>query len=342
MTTAFAILSPVIKERLLTEALRYFLDSNGAHGLGDRLFRALSSKLELEWKLPRTPLSVTAISEWPTDGGRKVDVVAVVRKSWRDAPLLVVGIEAKIGAPESKRQIADYQKALRDAYPEVEKRLIYLTLSGHDPKSAKGGRLGQECPTKSVAWRDIAEMVGAVSPKLRVAGEFADYLNLLVTRNEGAVATAIKFVEKGVLPSVRQRLGLKEAGLPLAWNDPKDLPDEFNFYCWEKTDRLKIVWMLHSPAGVPMVGRQVYLLLMAIRSDKKEDARNLDTLRKSLPPREGPQFEWGPWKFLWSGGARTLKDMGNDDMNALVEMMTRAHKSIDPVLQKGLRDLWPA
>jgi hypothetical protein len=82
---------------------------------------------------------------------------------------------------------------------------------------------------------------------------------------------------------------------------------------------------------------------MAFRRDdfNNKDSRNLAKLRKLLPPREGPQFEWKPWEFLWSGGGRTLVDMGDEDTKALVEMMTRAYKATHPILQDEIENLWP-
>jgi len=97
---SFSVLSSILKERALTEALRFLLDSSETHQLGDRFFRSFVNLLTQNYQIPSEPSIVTAMSQWFTDERRIIDVLAVARKSWTDSPYMVVGIEGKVNSPE--------------------------------------------------------------------------------------------------------------------------------------------------------------------------------------------------------------------------------------------------
>jgi len=328
---------------MLTETLRYFLDSSESHGLCDKLLRALAGRAGLA--LPKKMLNVIAASEWSTDAGRKVDVVATVRASWDCAPLLVLGIEAKVGSKESASQISDYQLALAEGFPNVNKHLFFVTPSGYAPNTANKTR-NSECPVTTLSWADIAKCLTADCSDSSVALEFAAHLQELV-QEKVEVNSQGSFFEKRVLGSANKaiRAHYKKpnmAGLKWAWAHDKN---EFNFYHTtnELGDGFRLVWMLYSPVGAAAIGRQVELLLMAYSYEglSRKDFSRLAKLKKKLPPREGRRFQWGPWTFLWSCGCRTLADMDQKDELALSTMVARAYVMIQPVIDRAVAELWP-
>lgn len=343
LTSAFNVLGPLLKERMLTETLRYFLDSSESHGLCDKLLRALAKRSGLS--LPKKMLIVVATSEWSTDAGREVDVVATVRASWDAAPLLVLGIEAKLSSKESASQISDYQLALAEAFPKIKKHLFFVTPSGYAPDTENKKR-NSECPVTALCWADIAECLTADCSDSSVALEFADHLQELV-RAKGEVKSQGSFFEKCVLVSANRAIRAHYrnpamAGLKWAWVHGKD---EFNFYHTtnELGDGFRLIWMLYSPAGPAAIGRQIDLLLMAYSNEGlgRKDVSRLAKLKKKLPPREGRRFQWGPWTFLWSFGCRTLVDMEKKDELALATMVARAYVTIQPVIDRAVAELWP-
>jgi hypothetical protein len=176
MSGSFAVLAPILKERALTEGLRYLLDSQNPHGLGDNFFRQIVAFCNLpKIKLSDEPHIVTATSEWLTDDRRRVDILAIARKNYEHPPSVIIGIEGKITAFESNSQISDYQKALCDAFKSPPKAVILLTTDGRMPKTMDSNNI----PVIPMSWKKLAEIMCKEEFYCKTfVKEFADYISI--------------------------------------------------------------------------------------------------------------------------------------------------------------------
>lgn len=222
MSSAFVVLTRLLNERMLAETLRYLIDSNEEHDHGDAFLKAIAE--HAGWSLPDRRLDITARAESRTSRGRKIDIMVVVRTNPLKDPKLVIGIEAKFTAKELDRQIGDYQKAVEEMFPSIQKRLLFLTVDGRRPIShAPEHHTG--CPVDTMRWSDIAACAGSLGG---LGAEFAAYLEKRFYPPLNATAGAIDLIEGKVLPKVRKLLKLRPRELSVAWRWPNNAPKEFN------------------------------------------------------------------------------------------------------------------
>ncbi|MEI6260679.1 MAG: PD-(D/E)XK nuclease family protein [Deltaproteobacteria bacterium] len=343
----FSVLASVLKEKALTESLRYLLDSESPHGLADSFLRQLLACANLpDLQLPHGQHVVTASSEWYTDDRRRVDVMVVVRKTWGETPVIVLGVEGKVTAFESQHQLSDYQSAIVKAFHATPKGIILLTPDGHAPETAD--EQNRACPVSAVSWSQIAEFSLREFANLPFAVEFAEYIRTHVQPSDESVGKkATDFFYEGILPSVRKVLALNGDEITIEWHSPKVMPKEFNFKHSAintilRNNQFSFYYMFYCPLGVPKVGKQVHLLLMAYKQHgfTKSNKEKLDELTFNyLPPRETGVYEWGPWKFLWSCGCVTLRDMDVYDIKALTALYVGTYRRTATKLKEGINNL---
>jgi hypothetical protein len=340
VTTAFAIFDRLLKERMLTEALRFLFDSNESHAQGDAFARGLAR--QLRFQLPPGRLDITATSEWGTDARRRIDLVLVVRTSWTKRPELVIGLEAKTSSKESIMQIGDYQAALANAFPSIKtRRMVFLTANGQLPISGDH-QLDAICPTVTLTWEAVAEIAESLSGTLPLAGEVGSYLRNRFGVHSVVASSGVQFVDNKVIPCVRKLLKLQKPDLRMEWYYPSAHPNEFNLNFKRlnatRLTNVRFFYMLFSPRGELTPGRQVHVLLMAHSQAGRfrlSDAKLLAPLVSRFPPREGQFFQWGPWRCLWSGGCRTLRGF-DEDARPISQMIARSYSMTAPIMAKWL------
>ncbi len=142
----FALLEDALREPAWSRIFSGILDSTLPHGLGDAAFRQWLTLVDEEsgntgtsvpasfLNLPRGSIIRTSC-EYSTPAGRRVDIVVRILDS-KHRLFAVVGIENKLGSREQPSQIADYQAALSEVFPEANRLIIYLTPDGRAPETS--------------------------------------------------------------------------------------------------------------------------------------------------------------------------------------------------------------
>ena len=305
------------------------------------LFESACAFKDLE--VPTQAFHVTATPEWYTDNRKRVDVLLVFRLNWSDPPFLVIGIEGKIKASESPEQLAQYQKAINEAFPEIPKGLVFLTRGGDEPTSAD--LKNRNCPVKQLSWASLCKAPKSLLGKSPFAQEFTDHIKGHLSPSTGAEAKqSCQFLENHLRPAIEG--AFSPGRLKFAWANPNSAPDEFNFSD-ALIDKLtvgknfQVFFMFYCPSGVPQPGSQMHLLVMAYKSPRfgRVLSARVDDMARFLPPREGGRFEWGPWKSLWSCGCVTLQDMGAKSTSDLLDMFKGAHSRIWKPLSSALKKI---
>lgn len=347
-SNTFSVLSSILKERALTEALRFLLDSSEPHHLGDKFFREFVNLIGRNHLIPHEPSITTATGQWFTDERKIVDVLVVARKSWADSPYMVIGIEGKINSPERDKQISDYQSALSRSFKgPISRVVVYLTTS--KAKSITANKRLKSCPCLELGWKDIADISRKID--LAFCRELSDYIQqyLLIDQATGPDAQYVtSFFEDRVLREIRRRLKAPESELSIAWHYPPSKPNEFNFNHREinsllPQDRLQIYYMFYCPQGVFAPGRRAHLLIMARPYDefrKRKDTQMIQKLKQYMPGREGCLFEWDVWTFIWSAGWVTLTDLGDEDCKNLCSLYEGAYSRTSKHLKRAIKKLW--
>lgn len=346
---SFSVFCSILNEKALTEALKYLLDSKQPHKLEHRFFYAFMRLLPQKFKSDRGLYAVASIGQWDTESGRKVDILVVAKQNWECAPSMVIGIEGKIDAPESKNQISDYQKALSGTFTNIKPLLVFLTRSGEKPHSANSR---SRCNVVSLSWKQIARICRHKEFKdNKFCQDFAAHIRMYISpiSKTPKRGEAYSFFYKRLLPQIRQTLSVEQSELKIEWSNPKKSPpNEFNFSHRSinsiiNEEIVNFYYMFISPGGSPMVGRQVHLLIMAWPGKKfrpRKDAKRLSELRKLMPPLEGGKREWPDWTFIWSAGFVTLSDLGQYDLNALGSLYKGAYSRTADKLREGIQTLW--
>lgn len=128
MFNIFDILSPKEDEVKNCKILRWILDCNGSHGLGQNLANALFHKLKLDNinlnKVYRCSTEVCPLGNQEN----RVDIVLT-------SDDFVIYIEAKINANEGEEQISRYAKSISTQGMGKKQAVIFLTKEGYYPKS---------------------------------------------------------------------------------------------------------------------------------------------------------------------------------------------------------------
>lgn len=118
--------------------LAWLLDPSESHGQGALFLKAILMDL-----LAQTPPELRPFSPVQLDGAelRGVDI----RREWRNIDILiickepkfVIAIENKIGSGEHGMQLSRYETVLKEAFGNVPKQFVYLTIDGDEPSEEK-------------------------------------------------------------------------------------------------------------------------------------------------------------------------------------------------------------
>src|SRR5713101_8358712 len=113
--TILGVLQDVFHENVLSRMLRFLCDSSETHELGDKFVRQwLKSIGNCPLKLDKRTYQIDAHFNWlvktQSETNRFIDLVLVISNRIAAKPIAIVGVETKIDAPESAKQIEDYQR----------------------------------------------------------------------------------------------------------------------------------------------------------------------------------------------------------------------------------------
>lgn len=147
MFNVFDVLSPKEDEVKNCKILRWILDCNGSHGLGQRLANALFRKLEIDGinldKIYRCSTEVCPLGNQEN----RVDIVLTSDE-------FVIYVEVKINANEGEEQISRYVKSISTQGMGKKQAVIFLTKTGYYPKSTDG-IYNEIYP---VSWKELADV----------------------------------------------------------------------------------------------------------------------------------------------------------------------------------------
>lgn len=118
--------------------LAWLLDPAESHGQGALFLKAILMDLLAQPPPERGPLSPVEF-----DGAELRGVE--IRREWRNIDILiicedppfVVAIENKIGSGEHGKQLSRYETVLNEAFGNVPKQFVYLTIDGDEPSEEK-------------------------------------------------------------------------------------------------------------------------------------------------------------------------------------------------------------
>lgn len=131
MFNVFDVLSPKEDEVKNCKILRWILDCNGSHGLGQRLANALFRKLNIDGiSLDNIYRCSTEVCPLGNQENR-VDIVLTNDE-------FIIYVEVKINANEGKEQISRYANNILVQGIGKKQAVIFLTKTGYYPKSTNG------------------------------------------------------------------------------------------------------------------------------------------------------------------------------------------------------------
>ncbi|MCH7848893.1 MAG: PD-(D/E)XK nuclease family protein [Planctomycetes bacterium] len=118
--------------------LAWLLDPAESHGQGALFLKAILMDL-----LAQTPPEMRPFSPVQLDGAELRGVE--IRREWRnidilitcEEPKFVIAIENKIGSGEHGKQLSRYETVLNEAFGNVLKQFVYLTIDGDEPSEDK-------------------------------------------------------------------------------------------------------------------------------------------------------------------------------------------------------------
>lgn len=318
--TIIGILRDAFRENVLSRILRYLFDSTEPHSLGDLFAREWFKGLpSVGFALGRGQKEIEARFNWhltnDASTSRYLDLLIVISSGGADVVDAVIGIEAKLDASESQRQIEDYQAAIVKRYPRARKRMmLFLTPDG---RSNRTGNRHSACPCFNVSYEVIARTCFALTNKFQGVAELQRTITLLSDLSQFVVRDLMKekrqaeidrliknieadpslapglavlrdvdhrptirtFVYELLLPAIRRRIG----GIEVEWHYPpvSQRPNEFNFLHQSIKRKLpasaefEVYYMLYSRGRDPTVGDGFMILLMARRVGTAFSKRSL-------------------------------------------------------------------
>lgn len=107
------------KETFHSFLMADLLNPSGSHGLGDIFLKLFFDELGLNEQLKNPEV----YAEYPTDNGRRIDLVI------EDNGKIILAIEMKIYSKDSENQLKDYYNFIKSK--NKKSRLYYLTLFGN-------------------------------------------------------------------------------------------------------------------------------------------------------------------------------------------------------------------
>jgi hypothetical protein len=316
--TTLGILQDAFHENVLSRMLRFLCDSSETHGLGDKFVRQwLKSIPNCSFKLGKGAFQIDAHFNWlvrtQSETNRYIDLVLVIFRRGTPAPIAVFGVETKIDAPESDKQIEDYQRALNQRFQYVRYRaLLYLTPDGRANQtgmidsdcecyntsyisiisacellSSGGGQVTLTSKQTKALLQDLSQFLSRDVMKDKRRSQIDELLKKL--QNDPASARALdivrglthrptirSFVYEWLLPKIREEFGDVEVD----WHFPNSStrPHEFNF--------------VHNDIRAKLPSRSRFQIFYMLHSTKREPSSgdSVSVLLMAYSPKQERKF----------------------------------------------------
>jgi hypothetical protein len=382
----FGLLDDALREPAWSRLFSGVLDSTLPHELGNKGLRdwlALVGE-ELKTKSKQLPLAfrrvpsdsvVRSTVEYTTPKSRRVDVLVRILDA-KHRVTAVIGIENKLNSPEQPAQIADYQAALTEVFPNADQLILYLTPDGREARTANSSAT---CPYLPVSYRTMVTtcqlLCAGAGPKVALL------LESLCSEIESTVLGETK-MEKEAKALIRQlwadpdhrnamrliieciptprklwetdlfkrvETPLKALGVELAevssisfYPNSSASPREIKFGCGGKVGEVAeqakfwLVYMLHCSDKSPDIGSEFVLRLMAWC--KSGSARQLvkNMELHNELSASGALRHWSKWENIWTGGSYTLRDFDKPDVEGMANLLLDGVRVTWPVLAKKI------
>jgi len=379
----FSLLDDALREPAWSRIFAGLLDSTLPHKLGAAALCEWLVLVAAEARTSGSPVppflatfskeSLSRVSvEYLTPAGRSIDIL-VRNLDSRHRTVAVIGIENKLGSPEQPAQIADYQAALTEVFPEAQRLIVYLTPDRRDARTAS---TLADCPCLPASYRTLVgmcrklavgappqvqllldslslEVEAAVLGEDRMKNEAASLINRLWRDPDHRKALRLIYE---CIPTPRKvwetqlarriQAGFARVGMPLDddsiiyYPDRSASPREIQVQCGgrlgERTERLgfHFCYMLHCRDKDPDVGSEFCLRLMALCDSARARQRlRALSLDHSLPT-SGDRKSWYKWENVWTGKSHLLMDLGARDITGLASILLDGVRRTYPIIAK--------
>lgn len=385
----FDLLDDALREPAWSRLFSGVLDSTLPHELGNKALRKWLTLVgeELKAKDKQLPVGfrqvlsdsiVRSTVEYTIRNKRRVDVlIRILDAKYRITA--VIGIENKLNSPEQPTQIADYQDALTEDFPNANKLILYLTPDGREARTANASAT---CPYLPVSYQTMVKacqsLCADAGPKValllqslcseiecKVLGETkmdkeakALIRHLWADRDHRkamrliieCIPTPRKLWETDLFKRVET--SLKALDVELADESPinfypgnSESPREIKFDCGGKVGEIAgqakfyVVYMLHCSDKNPDIGSEFLLRLMVWCESVSARQLVKNMQLQNELPASGTLRHWSSWENIWTGGAYTLRNFDKPDVEGMAKLLLDGVRVTWPVVAKKIGKL---
>jgi hypothetical protein len=385
----FGLLDDALREPAWSRLFSGVLDSTRPHGLGNKGLRDWLTLVdeELETKGNQLPVAFRQVPsdaivrsrvEYTTPKKRRVDVLVRILDA-KHRVTAVIGIENKLYSPEQPAQIADYQAAVTEVFPNADQLILYLTPNGKEALTASASA---PCPYRPVSYRTMVKtcqsLCAGAGPKVAllleslcseiestVLGEtkMEKEAKALIRQlwedpdNRKAMRLIIECIpthrklwETDLFERVKTRLGA--LGVELAKEESpisfypigSERPREIKFRCGGKVGEVakqaEFVYMQDCSDKSPVSGSEFVLRLCAwCKPDSAQQLVKNMKLQNEFPESGSLRRPWQSWVNVWTGGSYMLGDDDKLNVESMADLLLGGVGLTWPVLARKIGKL---
>lgn len=142
--------------------LRWLLDANETHGIGDKFISMFMQRVFSDNKLPQMDIFNCLLSDFYSFSvhreSKHIDILIISHKE-----KIAVAIENKVDSHEHSNQLNRYRMQMEQAYPDYQRLYVYLTPDGDTPSD--------EVNWQVFSYSDIAEILETICENPNVSEE---------------------------------------------------------------------------------------------------------------------------------------------------------------------------
>ena len=142
--------------------LRWLLDANETHGIGDKFISMFMQRVFSDNKLPQMDIFNCLLSDFYSFSvhreSKHIDILIISHKE-----KIAVAIENKVDSHEHSNQLNRYRMQMEQAYPDYQRLYVYLTPDGDTPSD--------EVNWQIFSYSDVAEILENICENPNVSEE---------------------------------------------------------------------------------------------------------------------------------------------------------------------------
>ena len=142
--------------------LRWLLDANETHGIGDKFISMFMQRLFSDNKMPQMDIFNCLLSDFYSFSvqreSKHIDILIISHKE-----KIAVAIENKVDSHEHSNQLNRYRVQMEQAYPDYQRLYVYLTPDGDTPSD--------EVNWQVFSYSDVAEILETICENPNVSEE---------------------------------------------------------------------------------------------------------------------------------------------------------------------------